>query len=267
MDKASHKKWKLVSLSSVLERIRIPVSVKRNKQYTEIGVRSHGKGIFHKEPKAGHQIGNKKVFQVVPDCFVFNVVFAWEQAVAKTVGTESGMIASHRFPMFRPVKEALELDYLLYYFKSPYGKHQLGLASPGGAGRNRTLSQAAFLKLRIPLPPLEEQNRISNLLNQWSNAVSLHDQALALKQSRRNSLLYGLLRGNASFASGDVRSDRLLGQIPAKWKTIPLGEICDKVKRKNTIGETHVLTASGSYGLVDQREYFNRSVAGQNLAT
>ena len=53
--------------------------------------------------------------------------------------------------------------------------------SPGGAGRNRTLSKTAFLQLKIPLPPLAEQRRIvariESLAAQISEARSLRHEA------------------------------------------------------------------------------------------
>ena len=111
-------------------------------------------------------MGNKSVFWIQPDCFVVNIVFAWEHAIAKTTQAEVGMIASHRFPMYKPKKGVLDLDFLLYYFKTARGKHLLGLASPGGAGRNKTLGQGEFAKLKIPVPSLAEQKRIVEVLTE-----------------------------------------------------------------------------------------------------
>jgi type I restriction enzyme, S subunit len=60
--------------------------------------------------------------------------------------------------------------------------------------------------------------------------------------------------------------DTKTGFIVQDWETIPLGVAFEKVKRKNSDGISLVLTASGQYGLIDQREYFNRSVAGKSLS-
>src|SRR5690554_4559616 len=107
--------WKVLPLSMVLDRLNKPVSVNPTTSYREIGVRSHGKGLFHKNPVKGKQLGNKRVFHIEPNCLILNIVFAWEQAVAKTTNNEKGMIASHRFPMFRPKSELCENDQLLYF--------------------------------------------------------------------------------------------------------------------------------------------------------
>ena len=69
-----------------------------------------------------------------------------------TSENEAGMIASHRFPMYTSRNGKLLPEYAWRYFSSPRGKYDLGIASPGGAGRNKTLGQAEFDELKIPVP-------------------------------------------------------------------------------------------------------------------
>jgi len=191
--------WKTVKLRDLLHRVRKPVEVEADQIYHEIGIRSHGKGIFYKDGRTGASLGNKSVFWVEPDCFVVNIVFAWEQAVAKTTIAEQGMIASHRFPMYKPRERVLDLDFLVYYFKSPRGKYLLGLASPGGAGRNKTLGQKAFSDLSIPLPPFPEQRKIVEILGAWDEAIVLTEQLIAANQQRKKALMQQLLTGRVRF--------------------------------------------------------------------
>ncbi|MCC7335388.1 MAG: restriction endonuclease subunit S [Pirellulaceae bacterium] len=182
-------------LNSVLCGFRDPVDVELATSYMQIGIRSHGKGIFHKEQVTGKSLGSKRVYWVKPGCFTFNVVFAWEQAVARTTSNESGMIASHRFPMYEPIDNRVDIDYLLYFFKTERGKHLLGLASPGGAGRNRTLSQDAFMKLKIPLPKIEEQRRVANLLGTADREIEVLKQLRESYAQQKKGLMQQLLTG------------------------------------------------------------------------
>lgn len=125
--------WDVYMLGDCLSRVERPVEVKPNELYTQIGIRSHGKGLFYKEPVAGAALGNKAVFWIEPDCFIVNIVFAWEQAIGKTTQSEVGMIGSHRFPMYRPVNDRVDIDYLISYFLTKRGTDILEAASPGGA--------------------------------------------------------------------------------------------------------------------------------------
>ena len=199
------KDWKVVRSDTVLQRVRKKVNVQKDEKYQQIGIRSHAKGLFHKELVTGEILGNKSVFWIEEDCFIVNIVFAWEQAVAKTTHKEKGMIASHRFPMYQPKDNGVDIDYLLYFFKSKRGKHLLGLASPGGAGRNKTLGQGEFNELKLPLPPLQEQEKIAKILSTWDNAIVKQEQLIEQKKLLKKGLM-----------------QRLFSE---KWKVVKIGDI------------------------------------------
>jgi type I restriction enzyme S subunit len=207
--------WSILPISEILERVSDPIFPEPEENYYQIGIRSHGKGLFYKEPVTGELLGNKRVFRVHSDCFIVNIVFAWEQAVAKTSANEIGMIASHRFPMFRPKQNLCDVDYLTYFFKTPKGKYLLGLASPGGAGRNKTLGQNEFSLLRITLPPTKEQQKIAQILSTWDKAIEKLEALIAAKQKRKKALMQQLLTGKRRFSGYSV-----------EWKTRYLGDIC-----------------------------------------
>lgn len=152
-------------LDHILFEVQRPVNVEPNKSYVEIGVRSHGKGIFHKEPVLGWQLDEKKVFWIQPGDLVFNIVFAWERAVAVAGKDEQGLIGSHRFPCYRPVEGKADVRFLRYLFLSDFGRFLLDQNSPGAAGRNRTLNRRALLKEKVRLPGIEVQKQIADMLD------------------------------------------------------------------------------------------------------
>ena len=156
--------WTVLRVGECLQRVGMPVIIQPNQLYTQIGIRSHGKGLFYKEPVTGAALGNKSVFWIEPDCFIVNIVFAWEQAIGKTTQAEVGMIASHRFPMYRPIDNKVDINYLIAFFLTKRGTDVLEAASPGGAGRNKTLGQDRFSKSMVVLPPIEEQQKIAAIL-------------------------------------------------------------------------------------------------------
>ena len=181
--------WSVRTIAECLERVEHPVEVQANEMYTQIGIRSHGKGLFYKEPVTGDSLGNKSVFWIEPDCFILNIVFAWEQAIGKTTQAEAGMIGSHRFPMYRPINGSIDIDYLISYLLTKRGTDILEAASPGGAGRNRTLGQDRFMKSRIVLPPLDEQKKIAEILSTQDKAIELQGRKIEeLKRFKKGCL-------------------------------------------------------------------------------
>lgn len=218
----------------ILERIEVPVNVEPDKEYVQIGIRSHGKGLFYKEPVLGKALGNKQVFWIQPNCFILNVVFAWEQAITKTTENEIGMIGSHRFPMYRPKNDLVDIDYLIYYFLTKRGTDILEAASPGGAGRNRTLGQERFLKSKITLPTLPEQQKIATILSTQDKVIELKEKRLAQKQQQKKYLMQQLLTGKK----------RLPG-FNEKWKVEKFSEIFDFLST-NTLSRDNLFEGVGA---------------------
>jgi len=208
--------WKMEMMKKLVERVRKPVIVEQEKKYKQIGIRSHGKGIFYKEEVTGLELGNKSVFWIEPECFIVNIVFAWEMAVAKTTNQEKGMIASHRFPMYTPLNNKLNIDFLTYFFKTKWGKNLLELASPGGAGRNKTLGQNEFLQLKMPVPLFAEQQKINEIFATWDKAIELKEKLIEAKKEQKRGLMKKLL-------TGEVR----LSGFEGEWKRAFIKDLLD----------------------------------------
>ena len=247
--------WDVHMLGECLSRVEKPVEVKPNELYTQIGIRSHGNGIFYKEPVTGAALGNKSVFWIEPDCFIVNIVFAWEQAIGKTTQSEVGMIGSHRFPVYRPVNDRVDVDYLISYFLTKRGTDILEAASPGGAGRNKTLGQDRFLKSKIILPPIEEQQKIAAILTTQDRVIELKEKRLAGKQRQKKYLMQQLLTGKK----------RLPG-FSGAWKNIKLCEVLSERKEKNIEQNLRICSVAVQKGVIDQIEHLGRSYAASDTS-
>ncbi len=216
------EEWKCVPFTKLFDRASLPVTVEPEATYREIGIRSHCKGIFLKEEVVGRTLGNKRVFWCQPGTLVFNIVFAWEQAVAILGAETEGLIASHRFPMYKAKNGCASEMFYLWFFSSPRGKHGLALASPGGAGRNKTLGQGELNFLFLPVPPLPEQKRIADLLSTWDRAIALSNRLIDAKQRLKKGLMQQLLIGRMRFPEfGKPVKEK--GKLPEDWEIKPLG--------------------------------------------
>ena len=201
--------WTQKKINDVLSKKTESVDVQAGDEYRQIGIRSHGKGIFYKEPVSGLSLGNKRIFWIHADCFIVNIVFGWEQAVAVTSGEEVGMVASHRFPMYCPKNNGCDVKYIEYFFKTKYGKYLLELASPGGAGRNKTLGQKSFLEIPLVLPALKEQQKIVKVLKTWDQAIAVCEALIVASEAQKKALMQQLLTGK-----------RRLPGFEGEWKEV-----------------------------------------------
>ena len=183
-------------LRDILQLIRRPVEVELGATYVEIGVRSFGRGLFLKEPIPGAELGRKRVFWVEPGDLVISNVFAWEGAVGIAADEHAGTIGSHRFMTFGALTNDVNVGFLRWFFATAEGVALLAAASPGSAGRNRTLAIERFLDLEVPLPDRESQATVVDLANRLTPVIGIGDQrrqlADAVVPSALNRALAGL---------------------------------------------------------------------------
>jgi type I restriction enzyme S subunit len=178
-----------VRLGDVAPLHRRPVEMDVNAEYPELGIRSFGKGTFHKPALPGALVGTKKLFAIRQGDLLFNIVFAWEGAVAVAQPEDDGRVGSHRFLTCVPDRGSATAEYLCFHFLTDSGLEQLGSASPGGAGRNRTLGLKALEAIRVPMPPLSNQTWFVALLER---VRALHE-AQASADEHLNALLPSIL--------------------------------------------------------------------------
>lgn len=210
--------WSKFVVADVLRREGNAVEVQPDVLYRQIGVRSHGRGLFHKDAVTGEALGGKRVFHVVPNAFVVNIVFAWEQAVTLTTDAERGFIASHRFPMFLEKDGSSYLPFIRELFLRKRGKQLLELASPGGAGRNKTLGQQEFLKLKITIPTREEQKKIAAFLGVVDAKIAALRARVAGLERYKRGLMQALFTQTLRFTKPD-------GSAFPDWEEKRLGEV------------------------------------------
>lgn len=153
--------WKPLQEAASL--VRRSIKTKPDEKYEEMGIRSFGKGTFKKPVLTGKQIGNKRIYRIHQGDLVFNNVFAWEKAIAVANAEDHGRVGSHRFITYLPHEGVATSEFLCHHFLSERGIEDIRAASPGSAGRNRTLGLKKLEKILVPLPEYGEQKRFSEI--------------------------------------------------------------------------------------------------------
>ena len=182
-------------MDDVAPLVRRPVQVDPLAEYRELGIRSFGKGTFHKPPITGAMLGSKRIFRIEPGDLLFNIVFAWEGAVAVAQPQDRGRVGSHRFLTCVPVDGHILTPFLAFHFITDRGLEELGTASPGGAGRNRTLGIDALARIKVPVPAPERQRWFTSLLEKAEAANRLRIEVGTELDALMPSILSKAFRG------------------------------------------------------------------------
>ena len=188
------KKSKYLELSKCLIPTSYPVD-KPTKPYDALGIRSHCKGTMVKPVSDPSKVDMDTLYEVKENELIVNITFAWEGAIALLSKKDEGKLVSHRFPTFRFNEASAIPDYFKHLIKTKWFVFQLGLVSPGGAGRNRVLSKKDFLKIKLMLPPVEKQRKIANFLNSLDQEIDLLERELKELKQQKKGLMQLLLTG------------------------------------------------------------------------
>ena len=119
-----------------------------------------------------------------------------------------------------------------------------------------------FSKMEFKVPRLDEQKKIGEYFEKLDNLITLHQRKFEKLTNVKKSMLEKMFPQNGC----SYPEIRFKGFTDA-WEQRKLGELVDRVVRKNTNNESTLpLTISAQYGLVDQITYFNNRVASRDVS-
>ena len=180
---------------------------------------------------------------------VFNMMRAWQGSIG-TVRT-TGMV-SPAYIVAEPNDKVYPL-FMDYYTRTPQMINQIDRQSYGVTDFRKRLYWDSFTPIGCILPTIAEQQKISTILAIQDKVIELKEKRLAEKQRQKKYLMQQLLTGKK----------RLPG-FSGEWKATRLRNIVKRHTKRNTIGNTNVLTISAQYGLINQAEFFNKAVASDD---
>ncbi len=133
--------------------------------------------------------------------------------------------------------------YICRFINSEYGKKYITSGEAGGAQKN--VNAAILKKMRIPLPPLLEQQKIGNILSTWDKAISITERLIENSTQQKEALMQQLLTGKKRLLDESGK------RFEKKWEEVELGEI------------SHITTGSSNRedsSLTGEYAFFDRSI-------
>ena len=171
---------------------------------------------------------------------------------------------------FMPYSYATSQDFLslsklnaepLFTVYACYKKLQSELNAVQGTSI-KGITKDELLAKNIMVPRYAEQQQIGAFFKQLDNLITLHQRKFEKLTNVKKSMLEKMFPQNGS----SYPEIRFKG-FTDPWEQRKLGELVDRVVRKNTNNESTLpLTISAQYGLVDQITYFNNRVASRDVS-
>ena len=121
------------------------------------------------------------------------------------------------------------------------------------------ISKSEIGKIPIYIPTLPEQQKIASFFTAIDQKISQLKRKKTLLEQYKKGVMQKIF-------SQEIRFKDDNGQEFPKWEKKKLSEISDRRTAKNNEGNENVLTISAQYGLVSQLDFFNKSVAANDLS-
>ncbi|HDH6541291.1 TPA: restriction endonuclease subunit S [Staphylococcus aureus] len=151
----------------------------------------------------------------------------------------------------------LAVNFKKFIFNSISVRKQI--LSLSSTSANTNINQESLKKVKIPIPCMDEQQKIGQFFSKLDRQIELEEQKLELLQQQKKGYMQKIF-------SQELRFKDENGNDYSDWEEKQLGEVADRVIRKNKNFESKKpLTISGQLGLIDQTEYFSKSVSSKNL--
>lgn len=210
--------WKVVRLGDVAEK---SILKNRNNLIKLVLSNSAIDGLVAQNEYFDKDIANKENIQ---DYYIVDLGdFVYNPRISQSAPTGpinrnmlSKGIVSPLYTVFT-VQDEILAKFLAYFFKTIVWQNQVKSVANYGARYDRiNITDNAFFSLKILLPPLDEQEKIAEILSTWDEAINLTINLIESKKQFKKALMQNLLTAKIRFL-----------QFKDEWKEIKLGEICE----------------------------------------
>lgn len=153
------KQYSFIKIGDLIHRSSELITIKDDILYTQITLKTNGGGAVLRDKKLGKDIGTKKQYLAKEGQFIMSKIDARNGAFGVVSKELDNAIVTGDFPLFDVETERINPVYL-YLLSATKPFVQYAQSCSRGTTNRQRIDIDAFLGLQIPLPSLEEQNKI-----------------------------------------------------------------------------------------------------------
>ena len=191
--------------------------------------------------------------------FAYNPARINVGSIAKYNGFEPCMISS-LYVCFKANNEVDE-DWLMHLLRTSKVQYYYQLNGEGGV--RVYLFYPNFARIRTSIPSIEEQKKIAKILSIIDERIATQNKIIEDLKKLKSAII------DKVFCLPSVKQpNKRLDGFNGDWEIVKLSEICERMTERNSNLKCNlVLTIAAQYGLVSQLDFFNKSVASENLSS
>ena len=168
----------MLRIGEFLKRNKTAITIEDDKTYKRVTIKVRNGGIFLRDEEIGSKIGTKNQFLISKGQFLLSKIDARNGAFGVVPEILEGGIITGNFWTFDVDYSIINPHYLALLTTTDAFIKYCEQASNGTTNRHY-LQEPLFLKIKVPVPSLEEQNK---LVEEYNNKILLAD---SLKEKAR----------------------------------------------------------------------------------
>ena len=190
---------------------------------------------------------DKSNYKVVrKDDMVYNSMRMWQGA--NGVSNYDGIV-SPAYTVLMPIEE-IDNRYFAALFKTSNLINEFRKKSQGLTSDTWNLKYPQIRPIRLYIPSLREQHKISAFIDALEERIGKQRQLVDALKKYKKGVIQHIFRSSHTLIKR------------SQWQQVRLGDIFKKVSRRNTNGKIkNVITNSAEYGLIPQRDFFDKDIA------
>ena len=182
-----------VCIGDFLKKSQNWVEPKPDETYKQVTARLWGKGLTLRAEVFGTQIAATRQLQVKAGQFLLSRIDARHGACGLVPASLDGALVSNDFPCFDIASKVVLPAYFAWYARTENFTALCRRASEGSTNRVR-LKEDAFLRMRVSLPPLDEQHRIVAKLDKVAALVARRSKVIEAAERDAKAMLSNAFR-------------------------------------------------------------------------
>ena len=173
---------------------------------------------------------------------VYNSMRMWQGA--NGISPCDGIV-SPAYTVLMP-KQEINNGYFAALFKSVNLINEFRKNSQGMTSDTWNLKYPQIETIKVQIPSVSEQDKVSELFSVLDERIAAHSQLVESLKKYKRGVMQSIFRHSSH----------------EDWAIVKLGEIFKKVSRRNSNGDIkNVITNSAEYGLIPQRDFFDKDIA------
>ena len=189
---AFSKAYPMMRIGEFLKRNKTAVTILDGVKYKRVTIKVRNGGVVPRDEVMGENIGTKKQFLVSEGQFILSKIDARNGAMGIIPAELDGAVVTQDFLPYDIDTTKVNPQYFVLVCTTKQFIAFCQSCSSGTTNRQR-VDEAQFLNIKVPVPSLEEQNKLVEEYNKQLSTASDAELLATKKQYNINSLLFNEL--------------------------------------------------------------------------